>query len=225
MRLYENNPSYKRIDTLVSIVNITLQLFLLYRILPLSIGFWWHIAVFCLAYFMADFINGLIHMYMDKNDNYESFAGPLIAKFHLHHKTPRYEDNPLHVVYFKETGSKIWLAFYLTAVVVVLNLTGVSPVLLYGLVYFGVLSSLAEVSHYLCHNSNSPSTLFLMRVRLLLPKKNHARHHLEDNVNYSFLNGLSNPLVNYIAERWSSGYKNGTDLHFANYVGVKKTQS
>lgn len=217
MERYEHRPTYKRIDKTVAIVNIALQIMLLSRIIPLAISPWQQAASFVLAFFLTDFINGLIHMYMDRNDNYESFAGPLIAKFHLHHKNPRYKDHNLLVVYFNETGSKVWLVFYLSAVTALSYMPGMNPVMLHVMVCFGILSSVAEVSHYLCHNSQAPAVFFLARTGILLSKKRHARHHLADNVNYTFLNGMSDPLVNFIAGKWSPGYKKGTDLHFANY--------
>jgi hypothetical protein len=156
---------------------------------------------------------------MDNNENYESIAGPLIANFHLHHKTPKYRDNNLFIVYFNETGSKIWLVFYLTVLAVLFHVPDINPVLLYMLTYIGILSSIAEVSHYLCHNSNSAVVKFLIRIKLLLSKKEHARHHVKDNVSYTFLNGLTNPLVDYIAKMFFAGYKNKTDLHYARYSG------
>jgi hypothetical protein len=156
---------------------------------------------------------------MDDNDNYESLAGPLIANFHLHHRTPRYQDDNLLVVYFNETGSKIWLVFYLVAVAILFHLPNSNPVLLYTLTYTGILSSIAEVSHYLCHNSNSAVVIFLMRIKLLLPKRQHATHHLEDNVSYTFLNGVTDPLVDFIAKMFFAGYKNKTDLHYDKYSG------
>jgi hypothetical protein len=196
-----------------------MQTYILSRALALTIGFWRQIVSLIAAFLITDFINGLVHLYMDANDNYESLAGPLIANFHLHHRTPRYQDNNLLVVYFNETGSKIWLVFYLAAVAILFHLTNINPVLLYTLTYIGILSSIAEVSHYLCHNSNSAVAIFLMRIKLLLPKREHARHHLADNVNYTFLNGATNPLVDFIAKTFSTGYKNKTDLHYAKYSG------
>jgi hypothetical protein len=156
---------------------------------------------------------------MDANDHYESLAGPLIANFHLHHRTPRYQDNHLLVVYFNETGSKIWLVLYLMILAILFRLRNLNPVFLYTLTYIGILSSVAEVSHYLCHNSTAAVVIFLMRIKLLLPKRTHARHHLEDNVSYTFLNGSTNPLVDFIAKMFSTGYKNKTDLHYAKYSG------
>ncbi len=219
MELYEDRKGYKLLGTFVSITNISLQIYILFQALALTIGFWWQMVSIIAAYLLTDFINGLVHLYMDADDNYESLAGPLIANFHLHHRTPRYQDNNLLVVSFNETGSKIWLVFYLAAVAILFHLPHSNPVFLYTLTYIGILSSIAEVSHYLCHNSNSAVAMFLMRIKLLLPKREHAKHHLEDNVSYTFLNGLTNPLVDFIAKMFSTGYKNQTDLHYAKYSG------
>jgi hypothetical protein len=147
-------------------------------------------------------------------------AGPLIATFHLHHKTPRYQDNNVLIVYFNETGSKVWLVFYLAVVALLFHLPAINPILLYILTYFGILSSVAEVSHYLSHNSLSPAAMFLAQSKLLLTKRQHARHHLQNNISYTFLNGITDPLVNFIARRYFTGYKNNTDLHYATYDGT-----
>jgi hypothetical protein len=155
-------------------------------------------------------------MYMDNNDRYDSLAGPLIANFHLHHKLPQYRRNNLLTVYFVETGSKVWLAGYLLAVA--LGLPLLHPLAAHILVYTGILSSYAEVSHYLCHSSTSPLSLFLSRLGLVLSKRRHARHHTADNVGYTFLNGVTDPLVDRIAGRYYPGYKQTTDQHYAGYV-------
>jgi sterol desaturase/sphingolipid hydroxylase (fatty acid hydroxylase superfamily) len=102
-------------------------------------------------------------------------------------------------------------------VMAVLCMFPINPMLEYFLVYVGFLSSVAEVSHYLCHTSNSQLTLIFSKCGLLLSKKHHARHHLEDNVNYAFLNGWSDQLLNLIAKQFYPGYKNTTDRHYANY--------
>jgi hypothetical protein len=217
MERYESRPSYKLLGRFVAITNISLQIYILSRVLTFTIGFWRQMASVIAAYLLTDFVNGLVHLYMDANDDYDSLAGPLIANFHLHHRTPRYQDNNLLVVYFNETGSKIWLVFSLIGVAVFFQLPNSNPVVLYTLTYVGILSSIAEVSHYLCHNSNSAVVIFLARIKLLLPEQEHARHHREDNVSYTFLNGLTNPPVDFIAKIFFAGYKNNTDLHYAAY--------
>jgi hypothetical protein len=219
MELYNSQHAYKSFGIVISITNILIQIYLLYRVTSLSIGIVRQIAAFVVAFLITDFMNGLVHMHMDRNDDYESIAGPLIANFHLHHKTPQYKRHPLIIVYFNETGSKIWLVGYLLIVSLFLEASIVNAVALYALVYIGILSSVAEVSHYLCHSSNSPTATFLAGIGLLLPKRHHAKHHLQDNMNYAFLNGFTDPLINLIAEKYSEGYKNNTDLHYAHYTG------
>ena len=159
-------------------------------------------------------------MYMDNNENYESIAGPLIANFHLHHKKPRYKDSMILLVYFNETGSKVWLVLYLSIVVILLSLNLVHPVLAYTLTYIGILSSVAEVSHYLSHNGKSSVVRLLGKLRILLPIRYHARHHLQNNISYAFLNGITDPLIDLIAAKMYAGYKLTTDRHYEKYTGV-----
>ncbi|MBF0119335.1 MAG: hypothetical protein HQK79_10910 [Desulfobacterales bacterium] len=220
MDLYNSRKIYKLFGIVVSITNISMQIYLLSKVIPLSIGIAQQIGALIVAFILTDFINGLIHMYMDINEDYESIAGPLIANFHLHHKNPQYKRNPLAIVYFNESGSKVWLAGYLIIVLFLCNAFMLNSIVLYSLLYIAILSSVAEVSHYLCHSSNSIVAIFLARIGLLLPKRHHAKHHLQDNMNYAFLNGVTDPLINLIAKKYSKGYKNNTDMHYANYKAL-----
>lgn len=217
MALYEGRRRYKLFGKAVASANVALQAFLLYRASARSMGAAGHLLVFAATYLAADFFNGLVHMHTDCMDDYESPGGPLIANFHLHHKRPRYQDHPLPLVYFNESASKVWLVPVLAAAALLSYAPGVNPALVWGLAWFGVLSSVAEVSHYLAHNSVSSWALLLGRARLLLDKRVHARHHREDNVSYTFLNALTDPLADIVARRFYPGYKRGTDLHYADY--------
>jgi len=219
MERYEKVGIYKAIYTAVSVANVSLQVYLLYLVLRYSIGATFQMLSFIAAYVAADFINGLVHMYMDGNDAYESPAGPLIAAFHLHHRTPLYKRNNLLIVYFNESGAKNWLVGYLLLAALLIRTAPVHPVLAYTLVYFGILSSAAEVSHYCCHVMDSRTVRYLRYFGLLLSKKHHGQHHISDNVNYAFLNGFTDPLLNVIARKFSGGYKNTTDKHYAMYTG------
>lgn len=217
---YEKMPGYEFVGQVVSFVNVTLQAVLAVLVLQQAIGPLRQVLVFAAAFLLADFINGLVHMYMDNNDDYESPAGPLIASFHLHHKTPRYKQKPLIAVYYHESGAKIWLAFFLVLAVAGVWQGAITGVAAYCAFYFSVLSSVAEVSHYLCHVPQSRAARLLGKVRILLPTRHHARHHFEDNVNYAFLNGMADPLLNIIARAMFRGYKNTTDVHYAMYTGA-----
>ena len=220
MESYCSNPVYKRSARLISTLNVSLQIFLLYRVAATPIDPLWQVAALFAAFVLTDFVNGLVHMFMDNNDRYDSLFGPLIANFHMHHKKPMYRINPLHIVYFNETGSKVWLVAYLVAVAALFQWTAMHPAVAHLLVYFGILSSVAEVSHYLCHTANSPIVIFLARIGILLGKRHHGKHHMNDNSNYAFLNGFTDPLINLIARKIYPGYKSTTDLHFASYSGA-----
>ena len=220
MDLYEKKRVYQLIGKMVSVANVALQLSVLYLVLPISIGVPFQIFAFIAAYVITDFLNGLVHMYMDNNDSYASPAGPLIAAFHLHHRTPLYKKNNILLVYFNESGAKNWLVGYLLLAVLLVKTASLHPVIAYIMVYIGILSSVAEVSHYCCHVVDSGVTRSLRKAGLFLSKKRHARHHLEDNVQYAFLNGLADPLLNMIAQTIFRGYKNTTDRHYAAYTGV-----
>jgi len=217
MELYNTRPVYQAIGYGAAVVNISLQLYLVSRIMPLSLGVAGQLCALAAAWLLTDFINGLVHLYMDGNDRYTSLAGPLIANFHLHHKTPLYKKNPLPIVYFLESGAKLWLVGYLLAVALLLAAVPVRPLTAFILVYIGIFSSVAEVSHYLCHSSTATLALLLANCGLLLSKRHHARHHLQDNCNYAFLNGWSDPLLNLLARCCSPGYKTTTDRHYAAY--------
>lgn len=218
MHLYTTRTGYKLFGSFISVANVLLQAWLLWRVLPFSIGIVGQVIAITVAWLLADFVNGLVHMYMDNNDRYDAFYGPLVANFHLHHKTPRYQPKNIAVVYFVESGSKVWLVPCLFCLALAAEFGAVSPLLLHILVYAGILSSLAEVSHYLCHTSMSPIALRLGNAGILLSKRRHAVHHMQDNMSYAFLNGLTDPLINIIAARSSRGYKQNTDLHYATYV-------
>lgn len=217
MERYASCVFYKVFGHAVSVVNVTLQLYLIWMLWPFAIGMAEQFYTIALALLFTDFVNGLVHMYMDSNDNYGSFTGPLIANFHLHHKTPQYIKRPIIAVYFIETGSKVWLVAYLAGVALLLTHMRPSAQLAYLLVYIGIFSSVAEVSHYLCHSSNSNIARVLGNCGILLSKRHHAHHHLKDNVNYAFLTGWSDPLLNLIARHISPGYKKTTDQHCAYY--------
>jgi sterol desaturase/sphingolipid hydroxylase (fatty acid hydroxylase superfamily) len=218
MERYKTLSRYHIFNNLVSVLNVSLQISLLYLVWPHSIGVGWQVISLLIALVVTDFLNGLVHMFMDNNDRYDSIFGPFIANFHLHHRIMQYKKNNLVLVYFNESGSKVWLVGYLFAVYLLIDVTWIPPVARYVLVYVGILSSVAEVSHYLCHSSDSALTMFFGDLRVLLPKRHHARHHLNDNNNYAFLNGISDPLLNRVASVVYPGYKQTTDLHYAHYA-------
>jgi hypothetical protein len=219
MERYDRGVAYRVVGRAASLANVSLQAALLAAAWGRPLGAGAHLVVFGLAYVLADFANGLVHLYMDGNDDYASPVGPLVAAFHLHHRTPRYREAPLVAVYFNESGAKLWLVpWQLLSLAVIHALHAPAPVA-WGLAWFAILSSAAEVSHYACHVLHGRFARLLRSLGLILSERHHALHHREENVNYAFLNGMSDPLLNVIARRWGRGYRAHTDLDYATYVG------
>jgi sterol desaturase/sphingolipid hydroxylase (fatty acid hydroxylase superfamily) len=220
MDRYERLAAYRLVGKAVSVANVSLQAALLLQAWSSPIGLPLQLAALAAAWVLADFVNGLVHMYMDGNDDYTSIVGPLVAAFHLHHQTPRYRKANLLLVYFNESGAKLWLVGFLLLAIVTVRALPVPPAVTWALAWFGILSSFAEVSHYCCHTLDSRWVRVLRRLGLLLSKRHHGPHHRFDNVNYAFLNGLTDPLLNVIARRWARGYRGSTDAHYATYAGA-----
>ena len=217
MFLYEHRPFYKLFNHIIAISIISIQAQLVYKSFLNTVGFAANTLIFVFAYIATDFINGVVHLIMDHVDHYESFFGPFIAQFHLHHKVPSYKKRNLFFVYYLETGSKIWLSAFLIGVFAINTHAAINPYLLRLLTYFAVLSSLAEVSHYLSHASDGFMAGLSAKMGVTLSKEHHNNHHQYDNTHYAFLNGCTNPLLNWIAKKYFGGYKNNTDSHYREY--------
>ena len=219
MERYQDKPVYRWFERAVSVVNLSLQACLVALALATPIAALRQLAAFLLAFVLADFVGGLVHMIADSNDHYRGFIGPLVAAFHLHHKKPVYTRSNLFVVYFHESGSKVWLAVLLLLVALTHALVGLPRFALHIAAYFAVLSSVAEVSHYLCHVPHRRIFDLLARAGVLLSPRHHGRHHHRDNQSYAFLNGMTDPILDRIASLFFAGYKTTTDLHYARYTG------
>lgn len=215
MQKYERQFVYRWLGTVVATTIVLLQAVCLARLPWGEASLVW-IALFLLAYVLADFVNGLIHMVMDNAEGYSSVIGPLIAAFHQHHQLPEYRNRPAFVVFLAENSMKNWLAVYMVGLVLLMS--SLPPAVAFLLLAFSILSSFAELSHYLCHNSSSRFVRALQRARLLLHPDHHRMHHEADNTHYAFLNGMTNPLINFIARRaYPNGYVTTTDAHSAPY--------
>lgn len=223
MELYHSRKRYRLTGKLAAFINISLQVVLLTLVWSLELTITSQVLAVVMAFVLTDFLNGLIHMVMDNNESYDRFYGPFVANFHLHHQTPKYVQRPLAMVYFNETGSKLWLVPFQVLVLVLVLQQGLGAFTLHVLVYICILSSIAEVSHYLSHTSTSNVVRWLGNAGILLSWKHHRRHHSDNNTNYAFLNGMSDPLINWLARSFYTGYKQTTDQHYVHYVGNMKT--
>lgn len=223
MDKYHKYWYYHKLGLIVAFMIVSMQSLSFYCLLTQNynsnVSIIYSSIIFMFAYLLTDFINGLIHMYMDNNTNYKSIFGPFIAAFHLHHKQPIYKKRNPFLVYYMESGSKFWLIAYLILLLFLQSNHYLSFYTDLFLVAIGILSSFAEVSHYWCHNSTKNNYIIhvLQKSHILLSKQHHKKHHIQDNQNYAFLNGLSDPLINLIAQYLCKGYKQYSDQHVLAY--------
>jgi hypothetical protein len=223
---YNSIPWYTQFENLLAVIVILTQglslfnLFQTYSMpsVPSLLG------TLILAYIVTDFINGLAHMIIDNNSHFTSIFGPFIAAFHLHHYKLRYNEKHPVKIYFYESGHKFWLVIYLLLLTYAQQKLHLSSNLNLGFVTFGILSSVAELSHYWCHQhtKNNRVIRFLQKYRLLLSLEHHRLHHINDNTHYAFLNGVSDPLLNMIARVCCRGYKNHSDKYVLAYFEKNK---
>lgn len=222
---YHRQRVYQHLEKLVSIGIVALQGLALLGVIYTYQKTPWSMLFLSLitAYIAADFFNGLVHMYMDNNTHYTSIVGPYIAAFHLHHAKYTYQIRHPLKVYFFESGTKFWLLLYLIVLMMLQWHIHFSVAVNLGLVAFGIFSSLAEVSHYWCHHSAQAArwVQWLQRNRILLSTSHHKAHHHSDNVQYAFLNGCTDLLLNCISRYCFQGYKNRADEHAKAYMKTR----
>lgn len=223
---YHSIPGYIQFEIFLSTIIILTQglslfnLFQSYAMTSIIV----FLSTLILAYIATDFINGLVHMMVDNTSHFTSIFGPFIAAFHTHHYTLRYQNKHPIKIYFYESGHKFWLAIYLLALMYAQYNINLSSNLNLGLVTFGILSSVAELSHYWCHQPQKNNCVIrcLQKYHLLLSSKHHRLHHVNDNMHYAFLNGVSDPLLNFIARVCYKGYKNHADKYVHAYFKKNK---
>lgn len=222
MDKYLTYSAYKGFEKLTSFLIISLQVISLAHLLYLYEPKPFISILFTLfaAFVAADICSGVVHMIMDNNTHYTSLIGPYVAAFHLHHAKYFYQVRPALKVYYDESGTKFWLLVYMIFLTIVQCSVDLNVLLNLGLVGFSLFSSLAELSHYWCHNATDENTfvLWLQNHGVLLSKEHHKTHHCSDNVQYAFLNGISDSLIDVIARTFYKGYKKHADQHTKVYM-------
>ena len=223
---YQNVPLYTRVEIFIAVMVVSLQIATFTQLIHQydATSIITILITLFIAYIATDFINGLVHMIVDNSTNYTSVVGPYVAAFHLHHTRLTYQNKHVIKIFFYESGHKIWLFFYLWILCFSQHLFHLNFCFNLFLVAIGFLSSLAELSHFWCHNSTRGNALvrWLQKYRILLSMKHHRIHHTDDNVNYAFLNGMTDPFLNKIAHYFYRGYKNFSDRHVMAYERNEK---
>jgi len=222
---YNSIVWYSRVEVAASVIIVFLQIASLIKLFQhyTAASVIAIIVTVVIGYIVTDFISGIAHMIGDNNTHYTSIIGPFVAAFHLHHARLTYKNNHPIKIYFYESGQKFWLVFYLLILFTIQNTVNLNFCLDLFLVIIGVLSSVAELSHFWCHNRTQCNIIIrtLQKYRILLSMQHHRFHHCNDNTHYAFLNGMTDSVVNLIANHLYMGYKKHADKHVAVYDGYE----
>ena len=226
MEKYEKMPVYVWVGHTTSFINVGCQVFLGWMVIKQPVGPFLQILTFAASYILADFVNGLVHMYMDykpckpgtglkdlyfwegPRDSAEFHARQaqvyarisgferIVYDFKKHHPFPDLLGR--HSFLHLMKGPTFLLALPLSLVLNVVFLALQPPAwLLVGTVVFLLGSSMTQALHGALHRDDVGLALCLMRrTGLVMSRRAHQLHHDTLTQDFAVINGWANPLVN-----------------------------
>lgn len=180
-------------------INLCIFLFIVYESELLFKPF--NIFAFVTGYLFADFLSGVVHIYLDHSavvydGSYADFARMGFQVHHLYPTFPWMMDDAYEP--YMECNT---IFPYVNAVCLLNALTLNIPVVHYGA--FWVVSF--QAAHYYAHARTHGKVIpFLVKqmqeIGLIIHPQTHQKHHKTFDTNYCILNGFANPLCNYLAD-------------------------
>uniref|UniRef100_A0A6C0IMK7 Lipid desaturase domain-containing protein n=1 Tax=viral metagenome TaxID=1070528 RepID=A0A6C0IMK7_9ZZZZ len=149
----------------------------------------------------ADFISGLVHIYLDNSKvNYsETIIDYFKIGFQVHHLYPIFQ-----WVYYKDFQPhyEANTIFFINIVMSIVNILTYNSLLIHYTLY---LTLVMQMNHYWCHaiitKKHVPYIVHkLQDFGLLLNYKVHAKHHITFDNSFCFVNGICDPIFNYISK-------------------------
>ena len=171
-----------------------------------------NIIIFLGSIIISDFLSGLVHIYLDNSKI--TYSGKLNdffkIGFQVHHLYPLYQwTTHKHFQPHYEANT----VFFLTIILSIINIFTYNSLIICYILY---LTILLQINHYWSHaiivKKKVPVIVnFLQEYGILLHYKKHMKHHSNYDTGFSFLNGWSDPIFNYI-------FKNKTLLGIIIYI-------
>jgi hypothetical protein len=167
-----------------------------------------------LCLFETDFFIGLLHLTLDNEKNVNlPLIGKSVRSFNEHHMSP-----------FTINNDK--LSTYTNIVPLILYhfiLQNTFSCNLYLYVFTMLLGILGNYVHLLCHEKNIARIPFifkkLMDWKLLISRKQHAKHHSTFDNNFGLLNGWSNLITNQLFK--SNVFRSYDYIIFFLYMNIR----
>ncbi len=158
---------------------------------------WWMIPVALLGMLTADFITGMVHWFADTwfNENMPILGRRFLRPFRVHHVNPRDFVRRDFVDINGDTAMLVIpILILMTWIPLNVFVGQIANVFLMALC---AISLLANQFHKWAHMSNPPRIVrWLQRRRLILSKRDHARHHAPPHTtNYCIALGWCNPIL------------------------------
>jgi hypothetical protein len=164
---------------------------------------------FLMAAFVADFLSGLTHIYIDfgTSDRKNPIHKQLFLSRVHHHELMR----PARLDYASLWFFPALYSFLLLALfpaVLIWVIPGTVDLSLLSAFWLCLLwfSSISQVSHAFAHGKAKSRlakkiTRSLQRIRIFISPGSHGKHHREIDLNFCVLNGWANPLLNLIFKK------------------------
>jgi hypothetical protein len=197
---------HKIIIAYISIFILILQYLLIYVHLSLILK----IIFVIIGLYIADFLTGMIHIFLDNYNRNNKYIKPIAKNFQEHHQTPEHILKKSILELLLETSlygipiffNLINLIFYKT-----LKYKNILKLCILMQITYVISSHLSQITHMLAHKiihitKKDKNTIpfkvlnILQSYHIILNPKIHKIHHEKIDRNFPILNGWSNSLIN-----------------------------
>lgn len=168
-----------------------------------------------ISLYISDLFTGLVHIFLDNYKGNNKFIKPFAISFQKHHDDPKSLNNLPFFEIIWGTSNFFFIPFaflIFNKFILLKNLNNTIKYIIFFEIIFCFFSSFSQITHTLCHKMNHASPIqknkktyrilnFLQKNNIILNPIKHKIHHKYLDINYSILNGWSNPLLNKIIKK------------------------
>jgi len=146
-----------------------------------------------LLVYLADFISGLLHIFLDNYTGDNPYIKPHAQGFQNHHADPKEFTQREIFTVFTEPGHSV----------ILFNLINSYFLNFYFLIFTGLVN-IVQLTHYQAHCINHKTFsksvadffIILQKYGIILSTENHSKHHKTFDNNFCILTGWANPVLN-----------------------------
>jgi hypothetical protein len=164
-----------------------------------SYTLYYNFIYFIYSFLFSDLISGIVHIYLDnsKIKYNESLIDFYRLGFQIHHKFPLFQ-----LKYFKSYKPYHECnTLFLNAIIIsIINIFLFDSLIIHFSLY---LLLIMQANHYYCHFDNMKLKIpylikILHKYNILVNPQQHILHHTTYDLNFCLINGIMNPILNYL---------------------------